>query len=279
MNIREALAAATQRLAASSDTPRLDAELLVAHALGLEREAMLLSDQSMAEPTGFAPLVERRAAGEPIAYILRRRAFWTIELKVAPGVLIPRPDSETLIEAAIAHFGESGPNRMLDLGTGSGALLLAALAQWPAASGLGIDRSEAALAIARENACRLGLERRARFQRGDWARELNERFDLILCNPPYIEERAVLPRDVAEWEPPEALYAGLDGLAAYRELAPQIGRLMAPEGVACVEIGFEQEVSAGALFATEGLGVTCRRDLAGRPRCLVVLPPRRIDRV
>jgi release factor glutamine methyltransferase len=182
-------------------------------------------------------LVQRRLAHEPLAYIIGRRAFWTIELEVAPGVLIPRPDSETLIEAALAHFGDTGPRRILDLGTGPGTLLLAALDQWPGASGIGIDASEAALAIARANAKRLGLAARAEFRLGDWSEGMEERFDLILCNPPYVEAGAALPADVADWEPHGALFAGRDGLEDYRRLAPQVPRLLAPDGIACFEIG------------------------------------------
>ncbi|HEY1145110.1 MAG TPA: methyltransferase domain-containing protein, partial [Allosphingosinicella sp.] len=168
MSIRADLAAAAGRLAESSDTPRLDAELLMAHALGVTREALLLSRLDAPAPLAFEALLARREAGEPIAYITGLRAFWTIELAVAPGVLIPRPDSETLIEAALAHFGTAGPRSVLDLGTGPGTLLLAALHQWPEARGIGIDCSEAALAIARANAARLGLSDRADLRAGDW---------------------------------------------------------------------------------------------------------------
>ena len=270
MTVRGALAAGARRLASVSETPRLDAELLMAHALGVEREAMLLSGLDAGVPAAFEALVARREAGEPVAYITGRRAFWTIELEVGPGVLIPRPDSETLIEAAVAHFGKTRPGRVLDLGTGPGSLLLGALDQWPDARGLGIDRSEAALTIARSNAERLGLAGRAEFRRGDWAEGLDARFDLILCNPPYIEADAELPRDVKEWEPPEALFAGADGLDDYRRLAPHVRRLLASEGIACFEIGATQEEAVSALFRTEGLAVRTRRDLAGRPRCLLV---------
>lgn len=274
MQVHDALVYAAHRLAAVSDTPRLDAELMMAHALGVEREAMLLADRSSPAPPGFELLVVRRAAGEPVAYIMGHRSFWTIELRVAPGVLIPRPDSETLIEAAVEYFETHGPRRILDLGTGSGALLLAALDQWPEAEGLGIDASKTALGIAQANARHLGLADRARFRLGNWAAGLDERFDLILCNPPYVEEGAALPRDVADWEPHQALFAGRDGLSAYRALAPEIIRLLAPGGIACVEIGAQQEESAGSLFAAQGLHLACRRDLGGRPRCLVLCQPK-----
>ena len=270
MRVRQALTWASQRLAHATDTPRLDAELLMAKALRVERETMLLSGLDEEAPAAFEALVARREAGEPVAYITGRRAFWTIEVEVGPGALIPRPDSETLIEAALDHFGETGPATILDLGTGPGSLLLAALDQWPKAKGLGIDRSEAALAMARRNAERLGLAERAAFRLGDWGEGLDARFDLILCNPPYVEDSAKLPRDVAEWEPREALFAGPDGLDDYRRLAPQVGRLLAPAGIACIEIGAAQEAAVSSLFRHEGFTVATRRDLAGRPRCLVV---------
>ncbi|WP_106640860.1 peptide chain release factor N(5)-glutamine methyltransferase [Allosphingosinicella vermicomposti] len=265
-----ALANATRRLSAVSATPRLDAELLMAHALGVEREAMLLSLMDGPVPDAFESLLRRREAHEPVAYITGRRAFWTIDLKVGPGVLVPRPDSETLIEAALEHFGTRAPQRILDLGTGSGALLLAALSEWPSATGLGIDQSDAAIAIAEGNIRALGLAGRADVRRGYWTGGLEERFDLILCNPPYIEIRAELPRDVAEWEPEGALFAGPDGLDDYRRLAPETRRLLAPGGCACFEIGADQGAPAAALFAKEGLSVIVRRDLAGLDRCLLV---------
>ena len=270
MRVREALAAASQRLAAWSETPRLDAELLMARALGVEREVLLLSRLDEETPEAFEPLLRRREAGEPVAYITGRRAFWTIEVEVGPGALIPRPDSETLIEAAVEHFGEEGPATILDLGTGPGSLLLAALDQWPEARGVGVDRSDAALAMARANAERLGLAGRAEFRPGDWAEGLDARFDLILCNPPYVETGAALPRDVAEWEPHEALFAGPGGLDDYRRLAPEIPRLLAPAGIGCIEIGAAQEAAVSSLFRHQGFTVATRRDLAGRPRCLVV---------
>jgi release factor glutamine methyltransferase len=268
--VRAALAAATRRLAPHSDTPRLDAELIMAHALGTTRDDMLLARLDAPAPAAFVSLLARREAGEPVAYITGRRAFWTIELEVGPGVLIPRPDSESLIEAAVGHFGAAGPPRILDLGTGPGTLLLAALDQWPDATGLGVDASEAALAYARRNAERLGLADRAAFRLGDWGRGLEERYDLILCNPPYVEAAADLPRDVAEWEPPEALFAAADGLSEYRRLAPELPRLLAPAGIACVELGAGQRDAAACLFAAQGFTISSRTDLKGVERCLLL---------
>jgi len=263
--VREALADASARLAAASDTPRLDAELLMAQALGTEREAMLLDMGDKPSPEAFPALVERRLAHEPVAYILGRRAFWTIELEVGPGVLIPRPDSETLIEAAIARFGAAGPGRILDLGTGPGTLLLAALDIWPDATGLGIDASEAALGFARRNA-----KGRADFRIGNWGDGIDERFDLILCNPPYVAHAAGLPRDVADYEPDAALFGGGDGLAAYRSLARQLAGLLAPRGIVCLEIGLGQEEAVRELMRARGFTIESRSDLKGIVRCLVL---------
>ncbi|HEX8511645.1 MAG TPA: peptide chain release factor N(5)-glutamine methyltransferase [Allosphingosinicella sp.] len=270
LSVRVALPAATSRLAAHSDTPRLDAELLMAHALGIGRDALLLVGSDQQVPAEFDALLARREAGEPIAYIVGRRGFWTIELEVGPGVLVPRPDSETLIEAALSHFGEAGPKRILDLGTGPGTLLLAALDQWPQAAGLGVDASEVALAYARRNAERLGLSGRANFRRGDWGEGLGEPFDLILCNPPYVESGADLPRDVADWEPPEALFAAADGLSEYRRLAPQIPQLLTARGLACLELGAGQRAAVEGLFEGSGLTLSSHRDLAGIERCLTL---------
>jgi len=311
-SLADAIRSAADRLAATSETPRLDSELLMAHALGETREAMLLSglrrSVAASAPTlpppfvlsevevrvagaafetrpstslrtngeggavgisgAFEALVARRAAGEPLAYITGTRAFWTIELGVAPGVLIPRPDSETLIEAAVAHFaGTAGPRRILDLGTGSGALLLAALAEWPQAIGVGIDRSTAALAIARANAEALGMTDRASIVEGGWS-GTGEQFDLILCNPPYIGTDEPLPRDVVEHEPPSALFAGPDGLDDYRALAPLLPAQLAPRGIACIEIGATQALAVSALLQAQALVVQIRHDLAGRDRCI-----------
>jgi release factor glutamine methyltransferase len=269
LTVGQALAAGTAKLAKASCTPRLDAELLMAHALGTAREEMLLRRLADDVPSAFETLLSRREAGEPVAYILGKRDFWTITIEVGPGVLIPRPDSETLIEAAVAYFGDASPRSVLDLGTGPGTLLLAALAQWPQARGLGVDASDTALTYARRNAERLGLADRAEFRLGDWTAGLSGPFDLILCNPPYVETAAALPRDVFEWEPAEALFAGRDGLDDYRRLAPCLGALLAPGGIACIEIGAGQRDAVAALLGGAGLSVEARRDLAGIDRCLI----------
>ena len=242
----------------------------MAHALGVSREDLLLRHLDAPTPPTFATLLARRLAHEPVAYITGTRAFWTIDLAVGPGVLIPRPDSETLIEAAVAHFAGRIPQTILDLGTGPGTLLLAALAEWPGAQGLGIDASEDALAYARRNAGALGMNDRATFRAGNWAEGIAGPFDLVLCNPPYIATTERLPADVADHEPPSALFAGPDGLDDYRILAPQIARLIAPGGMAAVEIGHTQAVAVSALFAEQGPAPRVARDLAGRDRAIIV---------
>lgn len=265
MKVREALAGAAGRLAAISETARLDAELLMAHALGISRETLLLGRLDAPVPAAFEPLIARRLKHEPVAYITGLRAFWTIELAVGPGVLVPRPDSESLIEAAVAHFGDGGPRRILDLGTGPGTLLLAALDQWPEATGIGVDASAEALVYARRNG-----GPRAEFRLGDWGEGIEERFDLILCNPPYVEAGATLAADVADWEPDLALYAGPDGLECYRVIAPQLRRLLAPGGVACLENGAGQAPAVRKILAAAGFTVESRNDLNGVERCLIV---------
>ena len=256
--------------AAAARIDRLDAEVLLAQSLGIARLDLLLDLYRRVDAAAFEALVDRREAGEPVAYITGSREFWSLDLNVTPDVLIPRPDSETLIEAAVAHFaGTPGPGRVLDLGTGSGALLLAALSEWPGANGVGGDASAAALRVAEANARRLGFRDRARFVHGGWDAGPGV-FDLVLCNPPYIATGEVLPRDVADWEPAAALFAGTDGLDDYHRLAPLIGPYLAPGGVACVEIGSTQSGAVTALFAAEGLTVALARDLAGLPRCLTV---------
>lgn len=269
--ISRALGRATQQLRRISDSPRLDAELLMAAALDIGRDRLLLEMPASEVPEAFAGFVDRRLTGEPIAYITGHRGFWNIDLEVGPGALVPRPDSETLIAAAVEHFaGSPGPNRIVDLGTGPGTLLLAALDEWPKASGLGIDASESALAYANRNAQRIGLADRSEFRVGDWAQGISEQFDLILCNPPYVATEAELGPGVAEHEPHEALFAGEEGLEAYRVLAPQLPGLLAPGGIATVEIGFDQAEVVSRLLAISGLQSRVSNDLAGHPRCILL---------
>ncbi|MDJ0276497.1 peptide chain release factor N(5)-glutamine methyltransferase [Sphingomonas sp. 2R-10] len=267
--LRHALTRATARIASVSDSPRLDAELLAAHALGCSRETMLLARLDDPVPAGFETLVDRRLTHEPVAYITGSRAFWTIDLLVGPGVLVPRADSETLIEAAVDHFAGRAPGRILDLGTGPGTLLLAALAEWPGATGLGVDASVQALAYARRNGDAPGMADRVTWAQGDWTAGIDGRFDLILANPPYIGTGEVLPREVAGHEPAGALFAGADGLDDYRRIVPDLPRLLAPDGIAAIEIGHRQGDAVLALVAAAGLPARLVRDLGGRPRCVV----------
>ena len=264
---------ATNLLTGISDTPRLDAELLMAHALGVERQDVLLDPARYDVPEHYAHLIARRMAHEPIAYIVGYRDFWTLRIAVGPGVLIPRPDSETLVEACLDVARERGagwPSRVLDLGTGPGTLLLAVLSEFPAATGLGVDMSEQALAYARDNAADLGLAGRTAFQSGDWTDGIDGPFDVILCNPPYIGADEQLMSDVADHEPPGALFAGPDGLDDYRRIIPELPRLLAPGGAAILEIGATQHILVSDLAETAGFAVACRQDLAGRDRALLL---------
>jgi release factor glutamine methyltransferase len=268
--VAAALRQAASQLSRVSDTPRLDAELLMAHALEVERDQLLLDPGRFAVPADFAALIERRRAHEPIAYILGYRDFWTVQIGVGPGVLIPRADSEALLDAACRHFGATPPKQILDLGTGPGTLLLAALAQWPSAAGVGVDASPVALDWARGNADRLGFADRAAWQAGDWAAGVRGSFDLILCNPPYIAVHEELMPDVADYEPAEALFAGADGLDDYRRILPQLASLLATGGLAALEIGWTQADAVTALARAEGWAAKVHQDLAGRDRVVAL---------
>jgi len=277
LTVSQALRAATAQLCATSDTARLDAEVLMAHALGVSRSDLLLRHMAEPVPAAFAGLIERRVEHEPVAYIVGTQEFFGLSFQVSPAVLIPRADSEVLVEAALAAaparrqvLGQV-PGRVLDCGTGSGALLLAVLAHRPEAWGLGIDRSEEALAIARANAQSLGLSDRAAFLRADWtqpgwAEPLGAPFDLILANPPYVESEAELAPSVRDHEPAGALFSGPEGLDDYRVLVPQLPGLLAPGGAALVEIGATQAADVLAIGAAAGLAGRVHRDLAGRER-------------
>jgi len=269
--VNRALAEAARNLEKISVTARLDAELLMAEALNIDRDRLLLSPPAGDVPKRFWTMIERRQKGEPVAYITGRRAFWDIELHVGPGVLVPRPDSEVLIASAIEHFaGTAGPKRILDLGTGPGTLLLAALDVWPDATGIGIDKSRRALSYASANSRRLGFEQRADLRIGNWAKGVKGTFDLILCNPPYVREDAELGVGVREFEPDEALFAGGEGLDAYRVLAPQLPALVAKGGLAAVEIGFDQAESVAPMLAVDGLIASIANDLSGKPRAVLL---------
>ncbi|MBA3879550.1 MAG: peptide chain release factor N(5)-glutamine methyltransferase [Sphingobium sp.] len=267
--VRAALVEAAARIARISESPRLDAELLMAHALGVPRNRMLLAHLDDPVPDGFAPLVERRLQHEPVAHLTGLRGFWTIDLEVGPGAFIPRADTETLIDAAVAHFGERAPTTILDLGTGPGTLLLAALDQWPQARGLGVERSDAARGYALRNAARLGLADRAAIVAGVWVQAIDARFDLVLTNPPYVATCDLLPREVLDYDPAEALFGGEDGLDAYRVIAPDLPRLLTPGGIAVIEIGASQADAVAAMLSAAGMTVAMRRDLGNRPRALL----------
>ena len=269
--IFRALADAARQLEKTSDTARLDSELLMAEALHIDRDKLILSPPDRKVPDRFWKMIDRRKAGEPVAYITGRRAFWNIELHVGPGVLVPRPDSEVLIASAIEHFeGSEGPKRILDLGTGPGTLLLSALDVWPEATGIGIDVSRHAMSYAAANARRLGFEARLKFKLGNWADGIRETFDLILCNPPYVADGAQVASGVREFEPDEALFAGKEGLDSYRALAPQLPRRLNRGGLAAIEIGFDQAETVTALLARDGLTAKVAEDLAGRDRAILL---------
>jgi release factor glutamine methyltransferase len=279
-----AVAATAMRLAkAGIASARHEARLLVIEATGLA-PATLVADprRSVAEEEAgrLAVLVARRAAREPLSRVIGWREFWSLRFALSADTLDPRPDSETLIAAALeAARSAGGQDRalaILDLGTGSGCLLLALLSELPLATGLGIDISEGALSTAMANARSLGLADRTRFAQGDWGQGLAERFDLVLCNPPYIPagEIAGLEPEVALFEPRLALAGGKDGLAAYRCLAGELPRLLGENGRAFVEIGDGQADQVETILAAGGLRPVGRRsDLANRARCLVFGPP------
>jgi release factor glutamine methyltransferase len=273
-----AIAEASARLAAAGiEAAGLDARLLAADVLGCEVGVLIGRPERLIDPAQsarFEAAVRRRLDHEPVAYILGDREFWSLPLRVSRDTLIPRPETETVVEAALAwHRQRGGPARIVDLGTGSGCLLLALLAELPEAWGVGVDRSEPALAVARHNAERLGVADRASFVCADWATALAGEFDLVVCNPPYIAdaEWAELAPDVREFEPSLALRAGADGLAAYRAILPDLPRLVATNGAAFLELGGPNAREVSGLAATAGMQASgTTRDLAGRPRCLRV---------
>lgn len=260
--------------AAAIANPRLEARLLLAHAMGSSTEA-LLREPRAAVPSAAIPrfraALDQRLAHLPMARILGETGFWTLDLEVGPETLIPRGDSETLIEAVLA-LGIA-PTRILDLGTGTGCLLLAALSEFPSALGIGVDVHPGAAALAARNARRNGMGDRAAFLVGDWAESLRGPFDVVLANPPYIESAAIagLMPEVARHEPWLALDGGPDGLEAYRMILRDLPRILAPGGHAVLELGQGQAPAVAALAMGVGLGVAgVRADLGGVERAMIL---------
>lgn len=273
-DLRRAL---TKRLDAGGiDTPEIDARLLIEAASGITREQLAADPDaalSEAQAEKLEALVQRRLKREPMSHILGRRAFWTLDLKADARALTPRPDTEIIVEAALERLGDAPP-RILDLGVGSGAILLALLSERKDAYGVGLDRSAAALSLTAENAAALDLANRLSLVEADWAEPVEGRFDLVVSNPPYIPsgELAGLDPEVG-FDPAGALDGGADGMAAYRVLAAQLPRLMRPFGTAVVEVGAGQAEAVTAIMEEAGALVVAeaRRDLGGHARALVIL--------
>ena len=272
-----ALHQARMRLAATGvDRPDLDARILLAKASGVPRERFYGKEDgtiSTDQLAVFRSLVARRCRGEPVSRIVGTREFWSLELAIDASTLDPRPDSETLVEAVLEHFPERRfPLRALDLGTGSGCLLLAILSEYRQAQGLGIDIDAGCLAMARQNAAMHGLAARARFALGDWADGCHETFDMVLCNPPYVPAAAIasLAPEVACYDPRRALDGGGDGLNCYRRLVSGLPQALNGNGMAFLEIGAGQADAVRAILESAGLiGRGSRRDLGGHERCLI----------
>lgn len=272
--IRKLLREGTQYLTeAKIEAAALDARLLLQHVLGIPHEALVRHHTQLVKKTAtqeYKRLLERRAKHEPVACIMGRKEFWSLPFKTTKDTLDPRPDSETLIEAALKHA--SSPMHILDLGTGTGCLLLALLHEFSETRGIGVDCSQAALDVAQENAQRLRLIDRVSFVQGEWTQGISSTFDLVVSNPPYIpaNDLAVLAADVREYDPLEALDGGGDGLNAYRTLIPQVPDLLVEDGLLLLEIGQGQEDAVCTLLEEAGLTVKEQvKDLAGIIRCIV----------
>ena len=262
---------------AGVESAALDARLLMQHALGISREQLLLAmDKTLSaeEEAAFAALIAERARRRPVSHLTGVREFWGAEFKVTADTLDPRPDSETLIEAVLQNVADKARAcRILDLGTGTGCLLLSLLKELPEASGLGVDQSEAALQVAKENALRLGLQTRTTFLASHWCDKVEERFDIVVANPPYIPSRTIetLSPEVARYEPKSALDGGEDGLDCYRQIVAQLPRVMQDDGLAVLEIGIHQQEALAGLAKAQGLRVAAvRNDLGGIPRAVVL---------
>jgi len=266
--------AARRRLvAAGVDSPVIDARLLVEAAAGATRADMIAEPHrpmTGVQADAWEAMVARREAREPVSHILGRKGFWKVMLAVGPAVLTPRPETESILDVVLARFGADRAFEVLDLGTGAGALLLAILAERPLASGVGVDISEEALAVARMNVATLGLEGRAVLRAGDWTTGLElGGFDLVVCNPPYIPSADIarLEPEVRDHEPRLALDGGPDGLVAYRRLAGEILEVLRPGGFFALEIGPRQARGVTQLFRQAGaVDLAVDKDLAGRDR-------------
>jgi release factor glutamine methyltransferase len=274
--ITEAIRVGTLRLRNAVDNPRLEVRVLLAHAIGGTRADLIREPGRVVETARFHALIDRRLTHEPLAHILGRREFWSLDFQVSPATLIPRPDSETLITAALAAFaGRPPPAAILDLGTGTGCLLLALLHEFPAAFGIGIDIAPDAARLAGDNAGRLGMADRAAFVAGNWTNPLDAQFDLVISNPPYIPtaDIATLMPDVARYEPARALDGGPDGYDAYRIILRNLPRRLAPGGVAVLELGIGQADTVAALAREAGFAMSLHLDLAGIQRAIALSRP------
>jgi release factor glutamine methyltransferase len=272
-----------QLRAQNIETPDLDARLLVGAVTGLDLTRLLLSAERVLNPDEairLADFAQRRLSGEPVARIIGHQEFWGLQLQLSPETLVPRPDTETVVETALdiaRDWTDRAALRIADLGTGTGAILLALLTEWPNASGIATDLSLGALRTARDNAARLGLGARARFVACDYAAALAGPFDLIVSNPPYIPaaEIAALAVEVRSHDPRRALDGGHDGLDAYRAIAPQAVALLTPGGALIVEVGQGQSADVAALMGAAGLTLSDppRPDLGGIFRAVIGRKP------
>ncbi len=264
---------------AGIDAARAEARLLLRHATGFSSERQVSAPDARLNRQQMACLsaaVGRRSRREPMAQILGRREFWSLDFVVTPDTLDPRPDSETVIEAALARLdSRASAYQILDLGTGTGCLLLALLSELPAASGIGVDIEPRAARVAQENAESLGFSKRAHFFADDWITALDGQFDLVLCNPPYVPSDVIetLKPEVAQFEPRRALDGGADGLEAYRRLVPDLSRAVGAAGKVVIEVGIGQADAVAEILKRSGFGGQARHaDLAGIERCISAIP-------
>jgi len=281
MNAGQAVQDLSSRFqAAGIESARLDARILVAYCLGVEPERIFGYPETVlteVQETRLAEVAGRRVRRQPLARIVGEKEFWSLPFRLSDDTLIPRPETETIVEAVLERVADRhGPCRILDLGTGSGCLLISLLHEIPGATGLGVDIAEGALQTALENARRTGVTGRVQFLKNDWCKGLatgrGNNFDVIVSNPPYIPDGEIetLEPEVADYEPERALAGGVDGLEIYRVLLPDIGALLAPTGIAAFEVGWSQADAVGRLGAAAGLNrLEVRNDLAGVPRCVI----------